>query len=74
MRLNSALNGILIASAPADPSRCKDEFYLQTQRQQIIQQNLDIVNLIPGKPLFYIEVPASGASVQFKNAGRNFDA
>jgi hypothetical protein len=74
MRLNLALNGILVASAPLDPSRCKDEFYLQALRQQIIQQNLDTINLIPAKPFFYIEVPASAASLSYGKNERKFDA
>lgn len=65
MRLNLALNGILIASTPLDPSRCKDEFYLQSLRQQILQRNQEAINLIPAKPFFYIEVPASPATLVF---------
>ena len=74
MRLNLALNGILVASAPLDPSRCKDEFYLQALRQQILQQNLDVIKLIPAKPTFYIEVPASPASLSYGKNERRFNA
>lgn len=69
MRLNLALNGILVASAPVDPSRCKDEFYLQALRKQILQQNSEVLNLIPAKPLFYIEVPASAAYLRRNEKG-----
>ncbi len=74
MRLNLALNGILIASAPVEPSRCKDEYYLQALRQQILQQNKDTLALIPAKPFFYIEVPASAASLSYAKKERRFDA
>lgn len=63
MRLNLALNGILVASAPVDPSRCKDEFYLGALRRLILWQNQETLNLITAKPFFYLEVPASAASL-----------
>lgn len=69
MRLNLTLNGILVASLPLNPSRCKDEFYLQALRQQILQQNRDTLSLIPAKPFFYIEVPASSASLSYGQKG-----
>lgn len=65
MRLNLTLNGILVASVPLNPSRCKDEYYLQALRQQIIRQNKDTIELIPAQPFFYIEVPASSASLSY---------
>jgi hypothetical protein len=63
MRLNLALNGILIASTPVDPSRCKDQFYLDALRRLILWKNQETLTLIPAKPFFYIEVPASAASL-----------
>jgi hypothetical protein len=53
-----------------DPSRCKDEFYLRALRQQ----NRETIGLIPAKPFFYIEVPASAASLSFCKRERRFDA
>ncbi|HET7896797.1 MAG TPA: hypothetical protein VFL47_03990 [Flavisolibacter sp.] len=67
MRLNLTLNGILIASAPVDPSRCKDEFYLNALRRLILQQNRDILAIFSAKPSFYIEVPDSSASLVHGN-------
>lgn len=66
MRLNLTLNGILVASAPVNPSRCKDEFYLQALRQQILLQNKDTLDRIPARPFFYIEIPASSASLSYR--------
>ncbi|NTS40677.1 hypothetical protein HRG84_07135 [Flavisolibacter sp. BT320] len=63
MRLNLTLNGILVASALVNPSRCTDEYYLQALRQQILLQNKDTIERIPANPFFYIEVPASAASL-----------
>jgi hypothetical protein len=68
MRLNLALHGILVASAPIDSSKCKDEFYLQAVRQQMLRQNEDIIGEIAAKPFFYIEVPASSASLPLRKA------
>ncbi|HEY0039312.1 MAG TPA: hypothetical protein VGB71_01550 [Flavisolibacter sp.] len=65
MRLNLALNGILIASASLDPNRCKDEFYLQAMRKFLQVQNQDILETIPAKPVYYIEVPSSPASLSY---------
>jgi hypothetical protein len=65
MRLNLTLNGILVASAPVNPTRCQDEFYLQAIRQQILQQHQETLALIPAKPFFYIEVPASSATLSY---------
>ncbi len=67
MRLNLTLNGILVASAPVNPSRCTDEYYLQALRQQILLQNKDTIERIPANPFFYIEVPASAASLSLGN-------
>ena len=69
MRLNLTLNGILVASAPVNPSRCQDEFYLQALRQQILQQNRDTLERIPARPFFYLEVPASSASPTYGKKG-----
>lgn len=69
MRLNLTLNGILVASAPVNPSRCTDEYYLQALRQQILVQNKDTIERIPASPFFYIEVPASAASLSSGNRG-----
>ncbi|HUC82109.1 MAG TPA: hypothetical protein VMR70_14490 [Flavisolibacter sp.] len=66
MRLNLALNGILIASTPLDPSRCKDEFYLQAMRRLLSTQNRDTLELIPSRPVYYIEVPSSLADLTFQ--------
>jgi hypothetical protein len=63
MRLNLTLNGILVASTPVNPSRCKDEFYLQALRRQILLQNKETIERIPARPFFYLEVPASAASL-----------
>ena len=65
MRLNLALNGILIASASLDPARCKDEYYLQAMRHLLARQNQDTIELIPANPVYYIEIPASSASYSF---------
>lgn len=65
MRLNLTLNGILVASTPVNPSRCKDEFYLQALRQQILLQNRDTIERIPARPFFYLEIPASSASLSY---------
>lgn len=65
MRLNLALNGILIASASLDPTRCKDEFYLQAMRRLLQQQNRDMLETIPAKPVYYIEVPSGPASLSY---------
>ncbi|HEV7330271.1 MAG TPA: hypothetical protein VGN63_04465 [Flavisolibacter sp.] len=69
MRLNLTLNGILVASAPVNPARCKDEFYLQALRQQILLQNRDTIERIPARPFFYLEVPASSASLSYGRKG-----
>ncbi|HEX8313732.1 MAG TPA: hypothetical protein VF609_01985 [Flavisolibacter sp.] len=65
MRLNLALNGILIASAKLDPSRCKDQYYLLAMRRLLLQKNGDIIALIPAKPVYYIEVPSASATSLF---------
>ncbi|HYO22898.1 MAG TPA: hypothetical protein VER36_10870 [Flavisolibacter sp.] len=65
MRLNLALNGILVASAKLDPSRCNDEYYLQAMRRLLLQQNGEVLALIPAKPVYYIEVPSSSATSLF---------
>ena len=65
MRLNMALNGILVASASLDPARCKDEYYLQAMRRYLKIQNQETLELIPAKPVYYIEVPAGSASLPF---------
>ena len=69
MRLNMALNGILIGSAKVDPSRCKDEYYLQALRRLLVVQNQDVLQLIPAKPVYYIEVPSSIPEFLFGNDG-----
>jgi hypothetical protein len=74
MRLNLTLNGMLVASMPVNPSRCKDEFYLQALRQHILQQHQDTLSLIPAKPFFYIEVPASAASLSWGKKEQGFSA
>jgi hypothetical protein len=71
MRLNLALHGILVASATIDESKCKDDFYLQAVQQQLLLKNKDIIGQIPAKPFFYIEVPASAASIQFRKTADN---
>ena len=65
MRLNMALNGILVASAKLDPSRCKDEYYLQALRRLLMIQNQEILQLIPAKPVYYIEVVAGSPNLSF---------
>jgi hypothetical protein len=71
MRLNMALNGILVGTANLDPSRCKDEFYLQAMRRLLMVQNQEIMHLIPAKPVYYIEVTASMPSLSFANSNEN---
>jgi hypothetical protein len=66
MRLNMALNGILVASASLDPARCRDEYYLQAMRRLLMIQNQETMELIPAKPVYYIEVPGSSASLTFR--------
>ena len=66
MRLNLSLNGILIASTPLDPSRCKDEYYLQAMRRLLTMQNKDALELIPSRPVYYIEVPSSLSDLRFQ--------
>ncbi len=61
MHLNLTLNGILVASAKLDPARCKDEYYLQAMRRLLLQQNSDVLALVPAKQDWYIEVPPSSA-------------
>ena len=68
MRLNMALNGILVGSATLDPSRCKDEFYLQAMRRLLVLQNQEILQMIPAKPVYYIEVSSSMPSLSFAQA------
>ena len=72
MRLNLTLNGVLVATAAVDPARCKDEFYLMALRRLILRQNRDIVEAIPAKPFFYLEVPASCASLYFSKSERGY--
>ena len=67
MQLNMALNGVLIASAKIDPSRCKDEYYLQALQRLLFVQNKEIIELIPAKPLYYIEVGSSFPALSFQN-------
>ena len=65
MRLNLALNGILVASAKLDPSRCRDEYYLHAMRRLLLQQNGDVLALIPATPAYYIEVSGTAAASLF---------
>ncbi len=65
MRLNLALHGILIASAAIEETKCRDEYYLEAMRQQLLRQNEDLIEQIPAKPFFYLEVPASSATLRF---------
>jgi hypothetical protein len=65
MRLNLALNGILIASAPLDPARYTDKYYMKAMRRILCLQNQDILDLIPARPVYYIEVPAAAAATLF---------
>jgi hypothetical protein len=67
MRLNMALNGILVASATLDPARCKDEFYLDAMRRLMVLQNEEIIQLIPAKPVYYIEGASTRPQVSFHN-------
>ena len=67
MRLNLSLNGVLVASTPLDPSRCKDKYYLEAMRRILLQQNTEILMLIPAKPTYYIEAPVSSAHLLFNN-------
>ncbi len=67
MRLNMALNGILVASATLDPSRCKDEYYLDAMRRLMMIQNQEIVQLIPATPVYYIEVAPTQPTLSFRN-------
>ena len=54
-----------LCSANLDAVRCKDEFYLRAIKRFLLQQNQEILSLIPGKPVFDIEVPAACASSLF---------
>ena len=67
MRLNMALNGILVASATLDPARCKDEFYLDAMRRLMAIQNEEIIQLIPAKPVYYFEGNFSQPTHSFHN-------
>jgi hypothetical protein len=69
MRLNLALNGILIGSTPLDPSRCKDEYYLQAMRRLLTLQNQETLELIPSQPVYYIEVPSSLPNLSYQHSG-----
>lgn len=66
MRLNLTLNGVLIASQALDPSRCKDEYYLQAVRRLLTIQNQDTLELIPAKPVYYIEIPSEPAHLSYQ--------
>jgi hypothetical protein len=66
MKLNLSLNGVLIASTPLDPSRCKDEFYLSAMRRLLSSRNEEALALIPSRPVYYIEIAAEVASLRFK--------
>lgn len=66
MRLNLAINGILIGSTPLDPSRCKDEYYLQAMRHLLTQQNQETLEQIPSRPVYYIEVPSSLPNLSYQ--------
>jgi len=68
MRLNLTLNGVLIASQSLDPARCKDEYYLQAVRKILTIQNQDTLELIPAKPVYYIEVPSESAHLSYKRS------
>lgn len=68
MRLNLALNGILVASTPLDPSRCKDEYYLQAMRRLLTLQNQETLDLIPSRPVYYIEIPSSLQSLSYQRS------
>ena len=68
MRLNLSLNGVLVASTALDPSRCKDKYYLEAMRRSLLRQNTEILSLIPAKPIYYIEAPASSAHLLFSKA------
>ena len=65
MRLNLIINGVLIGSANLDAARCKDEFYLNAIKRLLVLQNQDVLMLIPGKPVFDIELPAENSSSFF---------
>jgi hypothetical protein len=67
MRLNLALNGMLIASTAIDPSRCKDEFYMQAMQRVLREQNQDALELFSSRPVFFIEVPAGSAALSYQN-------
>ena len=69
MRLNMALNGILVGSATLDPSRCKDEFYLQAMRRLLKVRNNEIMEMIPAKPVYYIEVASSMPALSYTHSG-----
>ena len=71
MRLNMALNGILVGSASLDPSRCKDEFYLEAMRRLLTVQNRDIMQMIPARPVYYIEVASSMPSLSYARPNEN---
>lgn len=73
MRLNLSLNGILVASSPVDSSRCQDEFYLQALRRLMLEQNREIIEAIAARPFFYIEAPATSASLYYSNIAIGLD-
>jgi hypothetical protein len=70
MQLKLFLNGILVAYTAIDPARGGNEAYLREVQRYLLMLSQDMLLLMPGRPVFYIEVPPSSATSLFEKGGR----
>jgi hypothetical protein len=58
MHLNLSIGGQVLAKVPLDPTRCKDQHYLNALCRLLSMKHHAVIAMLKRKPSFYIEVPS----------------